>query len=464
MSLKNPLLAISPIDGRYHKELEDLSFYASEFGLIRLRLEVEVEWLIHLSNKKEITELPSFDNQTLTFLKNIYLNFTLEDAEEVKNIEKETNHDVKAVEYFLQNKIKKLPNFQSIEPFIHFSCTSEDINNLAYALMIQRLLKEIVIPKLNDLQKTLNKIIDSCLDQDDAMLSRTHGQPASTTTMSKELTNFLARLNRQINQLTQQPILGKINGAVGNFNAHAIAYPNINWIEFSKNFIEDSLHLTWNPYTIQIEPHDNISEIFHNLIRINQILLDFSRDIWGYIAFEYFIQEKKSSEIGSSTMPHKINPINFENAEGNLGLSSQMLNHFSEKLTISRFQRDLSDSTVLRNIGTSFSFQILAINNLIKGLNKLKLNPEKLKLDLSNQWAILGEAIQTIMRKEKIPNAYEIIKEQTRGKPINKDLYMQIIESLPINESEKKKLYELTPSTYIGYAEELAIKRKEFLK
>jgi adenylosuccinate lyase len=449
------ITSISPIDGRYSRQTESLKPVFSEFGLIKNRVKVEILWLIALSNDKEIKELPKFSKQALKYLNNLFLGFTEKDAKAVKEIESKTNHDVKAVEYWLRNQLKK-KKLNKVNEFIHFSLTSEDVNNLAYALMLKEGLSTIIVPSI----KKISTILKANSKKFAAlpMLSRTHGQTASPTTLGKEFGNINSRIERQITQLKNQEILGKINGAVGNFNAHVSAYPKKNWPAFSKSFIS-SLKLTYNPMTTQIEPHDFIAEIFQNVSRINTILIDLNRDIWGYISLGYFKQKIIKGEIGSSTMPHKVNPIDFENSEGNLGLSNAVLNHLAEKLPLSRWQRDLTDSTVLRNIGVGFSYGLIAYNSCIKGLNKLEVNKSIINEELNQSWEVLAEPIQTVMRKNGIENSYEKLKDITRGKgKISADQIHHFIRNLKISKKDKAYLLELTPQSYIGVAQQLAKK------
>ena len=452
------LTAISPIDGRYSHQTEPLRPTFSEYGLIHKRVEIEILWLIGLSKDKEIKEVPRFSAKTTSKLKNIIKNFSLKDAQAVKKIEKITNHDVKAIEYWLKDTLKNEKEIVNVNEFIHFACTSEDINNLAYALMLKESLHKVLIPSISSLIKQTSKYSNKYSNI--PMLAKTHGQTASPTTLGKEFANFTYRLERQILQLKNQKILGKINGAVGNFNSHVSAYPKKNWVKFSKNFIE-SIGLVYNPYTTQIEPHDFMAETFHIISRINNVLIDFNRDIWTYISIGYFKQKSEKKEVGSSTMPHKINPIDFENSEGNLGMSNSLLIHFSEKLPISRLQRDLTDSTVLRNIGLAFSFSLIAYNSCLKGLSKLEINKVQIDKDLDEAWEILAEPIQTIMRKNKIKNPYEKLKNLTRGNQnINKESLHKFIKLLNLPKEDKNYLLNLTPHNYIGIASSLARKFK----
>ncbi len=442
---------ISPIDGRYASKTKDLNEYFSEYALIKYRVFIEIQFLKTLSAEPEIEELPNFNNQEIINLNEIVRNFSEVDAERVKEIEKTTNHDVKAVEYFLKEKLQGKIDEKSLE-FIHFACTSEDINNLAYSLMTKKGIQDVMLPKLQELEENIRSKAKSW--KSISMLSRTHGQTASPTTLGKEFWVFAERLNRQLQILEGQDYLGKINGATGNFNAHISAYPNIDWKDFSKRFIE-SIGLTPNFATTQIEPHDYHAEIFHTFSRANTIFIDFARDIWGYVSLKYFGQKLKEGEIGSSTMPHKVNPIDFENAEGNLGLANAIFSHLAEKLPISRWQRDLTDSTVMRNIGTGFAYSLIAYESLLKGLGKLEVNEEKIAEDLDNAWEILAEPIQTVMRKNGIDKPYEKLKALTRGKNITKEIVRDFISTLNIPDDDKKRLLELTPSSYIGIAEEL---------
>ena len=450
------LTAISPTDGRYSFQTEPLRAIFSEYGLIRNRVKIEILWLIALSKDKEIKEVPRFSAKTNTRLNSIIKNFDQKDAEAIKKIEKVTNHDVKAVEYWLKDSLKNEKEIVKISEFIHFACTSEDINNLAYALMIKEGLNKVLIPAIESISKRTS--LYSNKFSEISMLAKTHGQIASPTTMGKEFSNFSYRLKRQILQLKKQEILGKINGAVGNFNAHISAYPKKNWQKFSKEFIS-SIGLVYNPYTTQIEPHDFMAELFQTISRVNIILIDFNRDIWAYISSGYFKQKTIKNEVGSSTMPHKVNPIDFENSEGNLGMSNALLHHFSEKLPISRLQRDLTDSTVLRNIGLAFSFSLIAYKSCLKGLTKLEINKIKINQDLDQAWEVLAEPIQTVMRKNGIKNPYEKLKDLTRGNQnINKESLHAFIKILKLPLEDKNYLLKLTPHNYIGKAILLAKK------
>ena len=447
----NSLHALSPLDGRYATKTKSLNDIFSEYGLIKFRLQVEIDWLLWLHQENIISET-TLNYEDITFLQNLYLNFSDDVAHAIKKIEQKTNHDVKAIEYFLVEKLQQR-QLNALIPFLHFACTSEDINNVAYALMLQRARKHVFLPLLHSLQSALHDLAKKTATR--AMLSRTHGQPATPTTLGKEIANTLYRLQRQIEQFKQQPLLAKFNGAVGNYNAHLSAFPKIKWPETCERFI-DSLGLNFNPYTTQIEPHDYIAELMHILIRLNTILIDFSRDIWGYISLHYFLLEKISHEVGSSTMPHKINPIDFENAEGNLGLANAMADHLATKLPVSRWQRDLSDSTVMRNIGSIFGYALIAYQALIKGIHKLQPNDNKMTADLNAHWEVLGEAIQTVLRANGVMNAYEQLKTFTRGENINATIMAKFIDSLTISDEHKQRLHQLTPTNYIGLAAVLA--------
>jgi len=448
------LNALSPLDGRYQTKLDALRPYFSEYALIKHRAWVEVEWLKALAAAKELAEIAPFSAETINELNQAIAHFSEADASQVKAIEARTNHDVKALEYWLKEKFDGNPEIKKASEFIHFACTSEDINNLSHGLMLKSARDAVMLPFLADLMARLGELSQQLANQ--PMLSRTHGQTASPTTMGKELANVLYRLQRQQKQLQSNDILGKINGAVGNFNAHLSAYPHFDWESFAKQFVE-GLGLTYNPMTIQIEPHDYMAELYDTLARINTILIDLNRDIWGYISVGYFKQKVKAGEIGSSTMPHKVNPIDFENSEGNLGLANAVLRHMAEKLPISRWQRDLTDSTVLRNMGVAFGYTLLGYDSCLRGLNKLEINPEKLAQDLDSSWEVLAEPIQTVMRRYGIENPYEQLKELTRGKGgINKASLHSFISGLNIPADAKQALLEMTPASYIGKAVELA--------
>ncbi|GAB4254838.1 MAG: adenylosuccinate lyase [Methylomicrobium sp.] len=446
------LTAISPIDGRYANKVDALRPIFSEYGLIRYRVEVEVRWLQALAAEAQIAEVPALSTDANALLNDIVSNFSEADAQAVKDIEKTTNHDVKAVEYFLKEKIKGNTELQAINEFFHFACTSEDINNLSYALMLGEG-RKLLLDQIDRCITAIRQLAHDTADQ--PMLSRTHGQSASPTTVGKELANFAARMQRQKTQLETVELLGKINGAVGNYNAHSVAYPEVDWSAFSKNFVE-SLGLTFNPYTIQIEPHDYIAEYFHALSRFNTILLDFDRDVWGYISLGYFKQKTVAGEVGSSTMPHKVNPIDFENSEGNLGIANAVFGFLAEKLPVSRWQRDLTDSTVLRNIGVGIAHTSIAIQSTLKGLSKLELNTDAIEADLNANWEVLAEPIQTVMRRYGIEKPYEKLKELTRGQRLTPEQMRAFIEQLDIPQSAKSALLQMTPRSYTGYAEKLA--------
>ena len=451
---QSPITALSPLDGRYQEKASLLGPYFSEHSLIRHRIRVELEWLKALSMAEKIAEVPKFSKETIQEFEQVFEHFSKEDAERVKAIESKTNHDVKAVEYWLKERFAENPEVAAVSEFLHFACTSEDINNLAYALMVKSARDEVMIPVIHGISDKLAAMAHDLASF--PMLSMTHGQPASPTTLGKEIANVVYRLRRQEKQLSEIEILGKINGAVGNYNAHLSAYPDFDWENFSGKFVEN-LGLKFNPYTIQIEPHDYLAELFDCLSRINTVLIDLDRDIWGYISIGYFKQKTLKDEVGSSTMPHKVNPIDFENSEGNLGMANAVLRHFSEKLPISRWQRDLTDSTVLRNIGVAWGYALLGYHSLLKGLSKLEANPARLEEDLDNAWEVLAEPIQTVMRRYNLPNPYERLKELTRGKGgINRDSLHAFISSLELPEAEKKRLLLMSPGSYTGKAEELA--------
>ena len=446
------LTSISPIDGRYSDKTGPLKTIFSEFGLIKYRLLVEVRWLEAMSKNSEISEVPLFSSEANKKLLAIADNFSIEDARAIKEIEKTTNHDVKAIEYFLKEKVSTTPELQKVSEFIHFACTSEDINNLSHALMLENG-REVLLAEMTEVLNLITGLAKE--NAEIPMLSRTHGQTASPTTLGKEMANFAYRLDRQIKQLEEVQIMGKFNGAVGNFNAHLSAYPEINWEKVSKSFIE-SLGINYAPYSSQIEPHDYIAEYFHALNRFNTILIDFCRDVWGYISLGYFTQKTIKGEIGSSTMPHKVNPIDFENSEGNLGLAIAIGEHFATKLPVSRWQRDLTDSTVLRNLGVSSAHCLISYTSVSKGIKKLEVNEEKLIEDLNNSWEVLAEPIQTVMRRYGVENPYEKLKTLTRGKKIDAKILNDFIDSLDIPQEAKKELNKLTPMNYIGDAIKLA--------
>ncbi|MBU9847651.1 adenylosuccinate lyase [Rahnella ecdela] len=443
------LTAVSPVDGRYGDKVSALRTIFSEFGLLKFRVQVEVRWLQKLAACAEIKEVPAFDADANAFLDQIVANFDVYDAQRIKDIEKTTNHDVKAVEYFLKEKVAAIPALHAVSEFIHFACTSEDINNLSHALMLQTARQDVVLPYWK-------QIIDAVKDlahkyRDIPLLSRTHGQPATPSTIGKELANVAYRMDRQFKQLQNVEILGKINGAVGNYNAHIVAYPEVDWHQFSEEFVT-SLGVTWNPYTTQIEPHDYIAELFDCVARFNTILIDFDRDIWGYIALNHFKQRTIAGEIGSSTMPHKVNPIDFENSEGNLGLSNAVLQHLASKLPVSRWQRDLTDSTVLRNLGVGLGYALIAYQATMKGVSKLEVNEANLANELDHNWEVLAEPIQTVMRRYGIEKPYEKLKELTRGKRVDAAGMQAFIDSLELPEDEKVRLKAMTPGNYIGRA------------
>lgn len=450
----SPLNALSPLDGRYQSKLDDLRPYFSEYALIRHRALVEVEWLKALAREPALKEIAPFSAGTIEELATAIATFGETEAAQVKAIETRTNHDVKALEYWLKERFDGNPEIRAVSEFIHFACTSEDINNLSHGLMLKQGRDAIMLPMLDKLIARLTDLAKELADM--PMLSHTHGQPASPTTLGKELANVVYRLRRQREQLVKVEILGKINGAVGNFNAHLSAYPEFDWENFARKFVE-SLGLVYNPYTIQIEPHDYMAELYDVFARINTILIDIDRDIWGYISMGYFKQKVKEGEIGSSTMPHKVNPIDFENSEGNLGMANALLRHLAEKLPISRWQRDLTDSTVLRNMGVAFGYTLLGYDSCLKGLSKLESNAAQLAHDLNNNWEVLAEPIQTVMRRYGIENPYEQLKELTRGKGgINQASLHAFILELKIPEIAKQSLLEMTPASYIGKAAALA--------
>lgn len=446
----SPLIAISPIDGRYAGKSEALRSIFSEYGLIRHRVLVEIRWFQALSRCSAFVEVPVFSETADTLLESIISNFDLVHAQRIKEIEKTTNHDVKAVEYFLKEQVADSPELSKIAEFIHFACTSEDINNLSHALMLKTGIDQIFMPALTQITESIRKQAHQHADV--AMMSRTHGQPASPTTLGKEMANVVYRLERQITQISKLDMLGKINGAVGNYNAHLSAYPDVDWPSFAKQFVE-SLGIRFNPYTTQIEPHDYIAELFDTLCRCNTILIDFSRDIWGYISIGYFKQKTIAGEVGSSTMPHKVNPIDFENAEGNLGIANAILAHLAQKLPISRWQRDLTDSTVLRNLGSGFAYSMIALDSLQRGISKLEVNHAAISLDLSQNWEVLAEPIQTVMRRYGVEQPYEKLKALTRGQKINAQIIREFVQDLDIPDHAKQLLIDMTPESYIGNAD-----------
>ena len=447
------LRSLSPVDGRYAGKADALRDFFSEYGLIRYRTLVEIRWLQWLADEPGIAELPPLASVMKDLLNHIADNFSIDDAKRIKKIEAKTNHDVKAVEYYLREKIGIGADAGPVGDFIHFGCTSEDINNLAYGLMLRNGRDDVMLPQMKKLTTRLGKMAGEYAEL--PMLSRTHGQTASPTTVGKELANVVSRLVRARDQLAKVEVRGKFNGAVGNFNAHVAAYPDVDWPDLSKRFVE-SLGLNANPRTTQIEPHDWTAEYAHALMRFNTVLLDFCRDTWGYISLGYFSQRISKDEVGSSTMPHKVNPIDFENAEGNLGLSSAMLNHFANKLPVSRWQRDLSDSTVQRNFGVALAHLLIALDSSLKGLDKLQAEPEAIQRDIEQSWEVLGEAIQTVMRRYGIPEPYEKLKALTRGKPVTKELLHEFVQSLDMPDDARQRLLELTPATYTGLASTLA--------
>jgi len=449
----NVLTALSPLDGRYAAKVEALRAHFSEFGLFRNRIRVEIEWLKALAAASDISEVAAFSPATVAELDDAIASFSVADAEAVKAIEARTNHDVKAVEYWLKDRFKANPEVMRVAEFIHFACTSEDINNVSHALMLKEARDAILLPALDTVIARFRELAHQLAEL--PMLSRTHGQPASPTTLGKEMANIAARLLRARARIAAVSMTAKFNGAVGNYNAHLSAYPNLDWAAFNRRFIE-SFGLEFNPYTIQIEPHDAMAELFDAVARANTILLDADRDIWQYISLGYFKQKTKAGEIGSSTMPHKVNPIDFENSEGNLGLANAVLRHLSEKLPVSRLQRDLTDSTVLRNMGVAFGYALLAYDSSLRGLNKLEANPQRLAEDLDACWEVLAEPVQTVMRRYGIENPYEQLKELTRGKGIEKDALRAFIRTLAIPEAEKQRLLAMTPGNYIGSAVQLA--------
>ena len=443
------LTALATVDGRYANKVNELRPFLSEYGLIYYRVLVEIRWLQALSQETAISEVPEFSASSNALLENILQNFGPDDASRVKEIESTTNHDVKAVEYFLKEKVRDEDALKSIDEFIHFACTSEDINNLSYALMLDGARKQVLVPTYDEVIEQLRLAAKSYADI--PMLSRTHGQPASPTTLGKEFANVVARAERQRQQFAAVEVLGKINGAVGNYNAHLSAYPNIGWQAFAEKFVR-SLGIQWNPYTTQIEPHDYIAELFDASSRLNTVLIDFSRDIWSYISIGYFKQKVVAGEVGSSTMPHKVNPIDFENAEGNFGVANALMTHLSSKLPRSRWQRDLTDSTVLRTMGTALGHTLIGLKSLQKGLNKLEVNEQNLADDLAQNWEVLAEPIQTVMRRYGIPEPYEKLKALTRGNKIDQATIANFISTLDLPDDAKERLLALTPASYIGNA------------
>ncbi|MGL4926120.1 MAG: adenylosuccinate lyase [Plesiomonas shigelloides] len=446
------LTAVSPIDGRYGDKVTALRSIFSEFGLLKFRVTVEVRWLQKLAACQGISEVPAFSAQANAFLDDIVSNFSEEDALRIKTIERTTNHDVKAVEYFLKEKVAAIPELHAVNEFIHFACTSEDINNLSHGLMLSTARETVILPLWRKLIDEIKGLAHTYRDM--PLLSRTHGQPATPSTVGKEMANVAYRMERQFKQLQQVEIMGKINGAVGNYNAHMVVYPEVDWHRFSEEFVT-SLGLTWNPYTTQIEPHDYIAELFDVMARFNTILLDFDRDMWGYIALNHFKQKTIAGEIGSSTMPHKVNPIDFENSEGNLGLANALFDHLAAKLPVSRWQRDLTDSTVLRNLGVGMGYSLIAYASTLKGISKLEVNADHLADELDHNWEVLAEPIQTVMRRYGIEKPYEKLKELTRGKRVDAQGMQSFIDGLELPEHEKARLKAMTPGSYIGRAAQM---------
>ncbi|MGR5228701.1 adenylosuccinate lyase [Photobacterium damselae] len=449
------LTAVSPVDGRYGSKTSVLRSIFSEFGLLKYRTIVEIRWLQKLAATDAIVEVPAFSAEANAYLDRIAAEFSEEDALRIKEIERTTNHDVKAVEYFLKEKVAQVPELHAVNEFIHFACTSEDINNLSHALMLTEAREKVMLPEVRNVIDAIKDLANQFRHV--PMLTRTHGQPASPSTMGKEMANVAYRMERQFKQIANVEILGKINGAIGNYNAHLSAYPEIDWHQYSKEFVT-SLGVTWNPYTTQIEPHDYIAELFDAFARFNTILLDFDRDVWGYIALGHFKQKTVAGEIGSSTMPHKVNPIDFENSEGNLGLANAIFAHLAQKLPVSRWQRDLTDSTVLRNLGVGCGYAIIAYTSTLKGISKLEVNQAALEAELDRNWEVLAEPIQTVMRRYGIEKPYEKLKELTRGKRVDSEGMRTFIDGLELPEEEKVRLKAMTPATYIGAAVELTDK------
>ena len=447
------LTAVSPLDGRYASKTVELRPIFSEYGLMRFRVQVELTWLKHLANCEAIKEVPAFSKETIEFIDSIIKNFSEEDAKNIKEREAVTNHDVKAVEYFLKDKTASNAEIAKVKEFIHFACTSEDINNNSHALMLKTAREEVILPVVDEIIAKITELAHKYAEV--PLLARTHGQPASPTTIGKEMANVVYRMRRQRDEIARVEILGKINGAVGNFNAHSVAYPDVDWYAFSKAFEED-LGLTFNPYTTQIEPHDYMAELFGAVDRFNTILLDFDRDIWMYISNGVFTQKTIAGEIGSSTMPHKVNPIDFENSEGNLGIANALFMHLGNKLPVSRMQRDLTDSTVLRNLGVAFGYSLIAYKSTLKGIYKLQANVEHTAVELDNNWEVLAEPYQTVMRRYGIANPYEKLKALTRGQKVTKEIMENFLESLDMPEEAKALLRGLTPATYIGRAVKFA--------
>ncbi len=447
------LTAISPVDGRYASKTEALRPFFSEYGLLRARVEVELRWLHLLGNNAEIKEVPKLSSEAESFLNDMIASFSVEDAQEIKDIERTTNHDVKAVEYFIKNKFKANAELNAVSEFVHFACTSEDINNTAYGIMLKNAREQVILPEMDNIIAAIRKLAQQHVDT--PMMSRTHGQPASPTTLGKELANVVQRLELQRTHVAAVLLYGKMNGAVGNYNAHYAAYPEVDWPMMAHAFVT-GLGLRWNQYTTQIEPHDYMAELFQAMIRFNTVLIDFCRDVWSYISIGYFKQKTVKGEIGSSTMPHKVNPIDFENAEGNLGIANAVFDHLALKLPISRWQRDLTDSTVLRNLGVGFAHSLLSYSSALKGIDKLEPAPEVMAADLDANWELLAEPIQTVMRRYGIENPYEKLKELTRGQRVNREIMQDFIDGLELPEEAKASLKAMTPASYLGNAAEQA--------
>lgn len=449
------LTAISPVDGRYAGKTETLRPFFSEYGLLRARVEVELRWLHLLSNNADIREVPKLSSEAESFINDLIDQFSTEDAAEIKEIERTTNHDVKAVEYFIKKKFQANAELNAVSEFVHFACTSEDINNTAYGIMLKRARDQVILPEMDNVIAAIRKLAQQHVDT--PMMSRTHGQPASPTTLGKELINVVQRLELQRTHVAAVLLYGKMNGAVGNYNAHYSAYPEVDWPMMAHAFVT-GLGLRWNQFTTQIEPHDYMAELFQAMIRFNTVLIDLCRDIWSYISIGYFKQKTVKGEIGSSTMPHKVNPIDFENAEGNLGIANAIFDHLALKLPISRWQRDLTDSTVLRNLGVGFAHSLLSYSSALKGLSKLEAAPEVMAKDLDANWELLAEPIQTVMRRYGIENPYEKLKELTRGQRVNREIMQQFIDELDLPDDAKARLKAMTPANYLGNAEEQARK------
>ncbi len=452
----DPLTALGPLDGRYRPKIEPLAFIASEFGLMRYRVHVECRWFAELAAAEDIPELPALTGAQQRALDAVAAEFDVAAARRIKDIERVTNHDVKAVEYYVKERLRDIDGLAPHVEFVHFACTSEDINNLAYGLMLKDARDRVLLPEADRLITAIDALAERHADL--PMLSRTHGQAASPTTLGKELGNVANRLRRQQRQIENSPVLGKMNGAVGNFNAHVAAYPQVDWVGLSDRFVT-ALGMAPNHHTTQIEPHDYLAELFHALMRFNQVLLDFDRDAWGYIAIDYFKSRKVEGETGSSTMPHKVNPIDFENSEGNLGIANALLAHMAEKLPVSRWQRDLSDSTVLRNVGAAFGHCLIAYQSTGKGLSRLEVNEAGIAADLEESWEVLAEAVQTVMRKHGLPEPYEQLKQATRGRRLDRHLYGEVLASLALPDAARRELEALTPSGYTGLASRLARER-----